>query len=91
MKAHTLLMSVILDLDDDALARLPLAPGERERHMQIELACRYYANGWLSLGQAARMAKLDRLAFGVELGERGIARQYGAEDLETDLQYGGRQ
>jgi len=33
--------------------------------MQIELACRYYAKGWLSLGQAARMAKLDRYAFGV--------------------------
>jgi predicted HTH domain antitoxin len=33
--------------------------------MQIELSCRFYARGWLSLGQAARMAKLDRYAFGL--------------------------
>ena len=47
-------MSVILDLDEQALASLPLGPGERERHMQIELACRFYASGWLTLGQGAR-------------------------------------
>ena len=60
-------MSVILDLDEQALASLPLGPGERERHMQIELACRFYASGWLTLGMAARMAGLDHFAFGVAL------------------------
>lgn len=84
-------MSITLDLDDQALASLPLRPGERERHMEIELACRFYAKGWLALGQAARMAKLDRYAFGAELAERGIPRQYSAADLENDLHYGGRQ
>jgi predicted HTH domain antitoxin len=84
-------MSITLDLDEQALASLPLQPGERERHMQIELACRYYAKGWLSLGQAVRMAKLDRYAFGVELGERGIPRQYGLDDLDADIRYGGGQ
>ncbi len=84
-------MSITLDLDDQALASLPLKPGERERHMQIELACRFYANGWLSLGQAARMAKLDRYAFGVALAERCIPRQYSATDLEADLHYAGGQ
>jgi len=59
--------------------------------MQTELACRFYANGWLSLGQAARMAKLDRFAFGGTLAERGIPRQYGPEDLEIDLRYAGGQ
>jgi predicted HTH domain antitoxin len=84
-------MSITLDLDEQALASLPLQPGERERHMQIELACRYYAKGWLSLGQAGRLAKLDRYAFGVELGERGIPRQYGLDDLDADIRYGGGQ
>ena len=84
-------MSITLDFDEQALAGLPFGPGERERHMQIELACRYYANGWLSLGQAARLAKLDRFALGVELGERGIPRHYGPEDLATDLGYAGGQ
>lgn len=84
-------MSITLDFDEQALRSLPFGPGERERHMQIELACRYYANGWLTLGQAARMAKLDRIALGVALGERNIPRQYTAEDLEADLRYAGGQ
>jgi predicted HTH domain antitoxin len=82
-------MSITLDIDDATLASLPFGPGERERHMQIELACRFYASGWLSLGQAARMASLDRYAFGVALAERGIPRQYAIEDLQSDLNYGG--
>ncbi len=84
-------MSITLDLDEQDLASLPLAPGERERHMQIELACRFYANGWLSLGQAARMAKLDRYALGAALADRGIPRQYSTEDLDADIQYAGGQ
>ena len=65
-------MSVILDLDEQALASLPLGPGERERHMQIERICRFYASGWLTLDMSARMAGLDHFAFGVALTERGI-------------------
>jgi len=78
-------MSVTLEFDEEVLAGLPLGPGERERHMQIELACRYYAKGWLSLGQAARLAGLDHSAFAVELGERGIPRQYGLTEAQEDL------
>jgi predicted HTH domain antitoxin len=84
-------MSITLDLDDESLASLPLQPGERERLMQIELSCRFYARGWLSLGQAARMAKLDRYAFGLELAERDIPRQYSQDDLDANLRYAGGQ
>jgi len=80
-----------LDLDEESLASLPLQPGERERLMQIGLSCRFYARGWLSLGQAARMAKLDRYAFGVELAERDIPRQYSLDDLDADQRYAGGQ
>lgn len=90
-KRNTASMSITLDFDEEALASLPLSPGERERLMQIELACRFYAKGWLSLGQASRMANLDRYALGVELAERGIPRQYTTEDLEADLRYAGGQ
>ena len=84
-------MSVTLDLDEQALASLPLGPGERERHMQIELACRFYASGWLTLGQGARMANLDHYAFGVALAERGIPRQYGLTEAQEDLAHAHRQ
>jgi len=82
-------MSITLELDEQALAGLPLGPGERERHIQIELACRFYARGWLSLAQASRLAKLDRFALGVALAERGIPRRYTNADLEADLTYAG--
>jgi predicted HTH domain antitoxin len=84
-------MSITLDLDEQALASLPLAPGERERLMQIELACRFYAKGWLSFGQGARMAELDHYAFGVALAERGIPRQYGMTEALEDMAHAGRQ
>ena len=84
-------MSITLEFDEQALASLPLGPGERERHMQIELACRYYARGWLSLAQAARLAGLDHYAFGVELGERGIPRQYGLTEAQEDIAHARRQ
>jgi len=77
-------MSVALEFDE-TLASLPFGPGERERHMQIELACRFYAKGWISLGQAARLAGLDQYAFGVALAERGIPRQYSLTEAQEDL------
>ena len=78
-------MSITLDLDEQALACLPLQPGERERHMQIELACRFYASGWLTLGMGARLANLDHYTFGVALAERGIPRQYGLAEAQEDI------
>lgn len=84
-------MSVTLDFDEQALANLPFGLGERERHMQIELACRFYASGWLTLGMGARMAGLGHFAFGVALAERGIPLQYSLEDLDADLRHAGGQ
>jgi len=78
-------MSITLEVDEETLRALPLGPGERERHMQIELACRYYAKNWLSFGQAARMASLDQFAFACELAERNIPRHYTAVDALEDL------
>ena len=83
-------MSVTLECDEQALATLPFGPGERERHMQIELACRFYASGWLTLGQGARLANLDQFAFGVQLAERNIPRHYSREDLDADLAHARR-
>ena len=78
-------MSITLEVDEATLLALPLGPGERERHMQIELACRYYAKGWLSLGQASRMAGLDQFGFACELAERGIPRNYSVQDTLHDV------
>lgn len=58
--------------------------------MQIELACRYYAKGWVSFAQGTRLAGLDPYAFGVELGERGIPRQYGLTEAQEDIAHARR-
>ncbi len=78
-------MSITLEVEDSVLNALPLAAGERERHMQIELASRYYAKGWLTFGRAALMAGLDQHAFACELAERGIPRDYGLTEALEDL------
>lgn len=78
-------MSIILDMDDDALASLPLKPGERERHMQVELACRFYGRGWLSFGKGAALAGLDQYSFGAALAERDIPRHYDLQEAQEDL------
>lgn len=84
-------MSITLEVDEMLLQALPLAPGERERHMQIELACRYYAKRWLSLGLAARMAGLDPHAFACELADRDIPRDYTIEEALEDVAHARRQ
>ena len=78
-------MSVTLETDEETLNCLPIGPGKRERAMQIELACRFYANAWLTLGQGARLAGLDQFAFGEALAERNIPRQYGLTEAQEDL------
>lgn len=82
-------MNLTLEIDDETLAALPLKPGEVERHMRIELACRYYARNWLSLAQAARFAGIDHLSMGIALGERGIPRNIGLTELREDMAHAG--
>jgi len=78
-------MSITLEIDEDALRALPLKPGEREEHMKTELACRYYAKGWLSFGQAARLAGLDHYAIAAEMTARGIPRNLTLADAEAEI------
>ncbi|MBM3882099.1 MAG: hypothetical protein FJ387_20655 [Verrucomicrobia bacterium] len=91
--ATTELLQFLADwkLDEQTLASLPLASGERERLMQIELACRFYAQGWLSLEQGAGRAALDQYASGVSLAERGIPRQDGMTEALEDVAQARRQ
>ena len=41
----------------------------------------------LSLGKAAEMAGLSKIAFGQEIGRRGIARHYTETEMEADFAY----
>lgn len=84
-------MQVTLEIPDDIARQLPTVPAERNARLLLELAVALYAKGTLSLAQGAELAGIDRTDFGREVGERGIPRHYGDDDLAEDLAYASRQ
>jgi len=62
-----------------------------EKHLKqtltIELSAALYARGLVSFGKARQLAKMGKYEFGRLLGERGILRHYGQEELEDDIKY----
>ena len=50
-----------------------------------ELAVALYVQGLLSFGKARELASMEKYEFGRLLGERGVPRHYGQEELEDDL------
>ena len=81
-------MSLRLDIPDSVVQGLRLPEGEIPRRLRTELALALYAQGALSLCKAAELAEMSRLLFGELVGQRGIPRHYGDEDLAQDLAYG---
>lgn len=81
-------MNVTLDIPDDVLAVLPIPEAERDGYLLLEIACALYARDLLSLGRAAELAGIPKVAFGQEIGRRGITRHYTVAELESDLAYG---
>jgi predicted HTH domain antitoxin len=81
-------MSVTLNIPDSVVQGLRLPEGEIAQRLRTELAIALYAQGALSLGKAAELAELSRTQFGELVGQRGIPRHYGDDDLEHDLSYG---
>ncbi len=78
-------MSLRLDIPDSVLQGLRLPEGEIPGRLRTELAIALYAQGALSLGKAAELAEMSRILFGEMVGQRGIPRHYGEDDLAQDL------
>ena len=68
----------------DALA---LPEGRKKEELQRELAVSLYREEMLSFGKARELAGTGKQEFGQLLGERGIERHYGPEELAEDLRY----
>jgi predicted HTH domain antitoxin len=70
----------------DSVAQAIRLPEERlEKDLLVELALALYAQGSLSLGKARELADMDKYDFGQLLGQRGIPRHYGPDELDDDL------
>ena len=72
-----------LVIPDDALR----AAGMDEREARIEIACRWFDTGKLTIGHAAHLAGMGEAEFEKELEARGIPRyRYTEEMLERDVE-----
>jgi|APHM01.1.fsa_nt_gi Uncharacterised protein family (UPF0175). len=68
----------------DALA---LPESRKKKELQRELAVTLYREEMLSFGKARELANMTKQSFGQLLGERGVERHYGLEELAEDLSY----
>jgi predicted HTH domain antitoxin len=80
-------MSVTLEIPDSVVQGLRLPEGEIQQRLRLELAVALYSQKVLSLGKAAELAVMSRLLFGELVGQRGIERHYGEDDLAQDVSY----
>lgn len=66
---------------------VPLSEQVLRQGVGVGLACKLFAENVLSLGKAARMAKLSNEAFIEQLGAFGVpAVDYPEQDLEREMQ-----
>ncbi len=76
----------------DSVAQAMRLPGKRlPERLLLELAVTLYAQELLPLGKARELAGMTRQEFGRILGQRGIERHYGKDELEDDLVYARRE
>ena len=68
----------------DALA---LPEGRKKEELQRELAVSLYREDMLSFGKARELAGMSKQEFGQLLGDRGVERHYGPDELAEDLRY----
>jgi len=80
-------MSVQLQIPDTIVQAIRLPEERIAQELLVELAIALYSQGLLSFGKARELAGMGKYEFGRLLGERGIPRHYGREELEDDLAY----
>jgi predicted HTH domain antitoxin len=78
--------TITFDSDASAFGALRLAPSELARGMRIAAAVQWYAQGIVSQGKAAELAKLTRADFLEELHRRKVpACQVTADELVDEI------
>lgn len=80
-------MGVQLQIPDSIVQAIRLPEERIVQELLVELSFGLYAQGLLSFGKARALACMGKYEFGRLLGERGILRHYGREEMEDDLKY----
>ena len=76
-----------LSIPDSVLSAIRLPESRIEQELLQELAIALYTQELLSLGKAGELAQMGKYEFGQLLGQRGVTRHYGLQELEDDLSY----
>ena len=79
---------VQIEIPEEVILGMKIPEGELEEVIKVELALSLYQKGYLSLGQARKLAGLSKQDFINELSRRKIHRHYYREDLEDDIRFG---
>lgn len=80
-------MGLQLHIPDSVTQSIRLPEERMTEELLKELAIVLYAHGFLSFGKARELAGLGKYEFGRVLGESGVLRHYGREELRDDLAY----
>jgi len=80
-------MDVQLHIPESVVQAMRLPEERISQELLLELAIALYRQGILSFGKARELAGMGKYEFGHLLGDRGVLRHYGREELEDDLKY----
>ena len=83
-------MSLVLEIPDQVAQAMRLPALEQQQHVMIELAVALYAGGILSFGKARKLTNLNKVEFGLLLGQQNIPRHYTTQDVEDNIAYASR-
>ncbi len=80
-------MGLCLPVPDSVVQAIRLPEKRMQADLLLELAVALYAQDVLPFGKARELAGATAREFARALGQRGIARHYGQEELQDDLTY----
>jgi predicted HTH domain antitoxin len=74
---------MVFTIEDSMLDELNMT----QEQVRIDFAVGLYSDNKITLGQAARLARLSQLKFLKELGKREIPVHYDIEEFDKDIAY----
>ena len=79
--------TIQIEIPEEVIIGSKIPEKDLEKVIRTEVAISLYQRGYLTLGQARRIAKLSKIEFIDELARRKVERHYSEEDLKDDIEF----